>query len=113
MAYVPCLDLAASCPCSRLTHWMIGCGRLCCSADQDQAYWPQGVPDSRTVTVSLALNDAHTHNGCLRVVPGSQREPNLRHHRPAGGGLERKADEQRVEATKCPCLQRGGAQHCL
>lgn len=38
------------------------------------------MPDSRTVTVSLALNTADTHNGCLRVgggVDGGR-------HRPAG-----------------------------
>ena len=38
--------------------------------------------DARTATVSLALNDADTHNGCLRVVPGSHAEPALRRHRP-------------------------------
>lgn len=55
---------------------------------QDQAYWPQDTPDFRTVTVSLALNDATTENGCLRVVPGSQKEKNLRQHRPLMAGRD-------------------------
>jgi hypothetical protein len=55
---------------------------------QDQAYWPQDVPDPRTVTVSLALNDADVSNGCLRVVPGSHREADLRPHRPLGGSRD-------------------------
>jgi ectoine hydroxylase-related dioxygenase (phytanoyl-CoA dioxygenase family) len=50
---------------------------------QDLGYWPSGTPDTRTVTCSLALDDATPENGCLRVVPGSHREPELRPHRPA------------------------------
>lgn len=44
---------------------------------------PQVNPqDTRTATISLAINDADTENGCLRVVPGSHTEPTLRRHRP-------------------------------
>jgi ectoine hydroxylase-related dioxygenase (phytanoyl-CoA dioxygenase family) len=50
---------------------------------QDLGYWPAGTPDTRTVTCSLALDDANIENGCLRVVPGSHREARLRAHRPA------------------------------
>jgi ectoine hydroxylase-related dioxygenase (phytanoyl-CoA dioxygenase family) len=50
---------------------------------QDLGYWPSGTPDTRTVTCSLALDDATLDNGCLRVVPGSHREPQLRPHRPS------------------------------
>jgi len=50
---------------------------------QDLGYWPSGTPDTRTVTCSLALDDASPENGCLRVVPGSHREPKLRPHRPS------------------------------
>ena len=49
---------------------------------QDLGYWPSGAPDTRTVTCSLALDDASAENGCLRVVPGSHLEPQLRPHRP-------------------------------
>lgn len=48
---------------------------------QDLGYWPTGTPDKRTATCSLALDDADEENGCLRVVPGSHREPVLRRHR--------------------------------
>jgi len=50
---------------------------------QDLGYWPTGTPDTRTVTCSLALDDATLENGCLQVVPGSHREPELRSHRPS------------------------------
>ncbi|RYZ04902.1 MAG: phytanoyl-CoA dioxygenase family protein [Myxococcales bacterium] len=50
---------------------------------QDLGYWPTGTPDTRTVTCSLALDDATPANGCLQVVPGSHREPRLRAHRPS------------------------------
>jgi phytanoyl-CoA hydroxylase len=48
---------------------------------QDLGYWPTGTPDTRTVTCSLALDDATLENGCLQVVPGSHLEPQLRAHR--------------------------------
>ena len=50
---------------------------------QDLGYWPTGTPDTRTVTCSLALDDATLENGCLQVVPGSHREAQLRPHRPS------------------------------
>lgn len=49
---------------------------------QDLGYWPTGSPDTITATCSLALDDAVEANGCLKVVPGSHLEPNLRTHRP-------------------------------
>jgi phytanoyl-CoA hydroxylase len=49
---------------------------------QDLGYWPTGAPDTRTVTCSLALDDATLENGCLKVVPGSHLEGKLRPHRP-------------------------------
>jgi len=50
---------------------------------QDLGYWPTDTPDTRTVTCSLALDDASPENGCLQVVPGSHREAELRSHRPS------------------------------
>ena len=50
---------------------------------QDLGYWPTGTPDTRTVTCSLAFDDATLDNGCLQVVPGSHRETELRPHRPS------------------------------
>jgi ectoine hydroxylase-related dioxygenase (phytanoyl-CoA dioxygenase family) len=62
---------------------------------QDLGYWPSGTPDTRTVTCSLALDDANEANGCLRVVPGSHLEPRLRPHRPSAWSS---APELRAEA---------------
>ncbi len=56
---------------------------------QDLGYWPTGTPDTTTATFSLALDDADEATGCLRVVPGSQREPTLRPHRPAHASRDR------------------------
>jgi phytanoyl-CoA hydroxylase len=62
---------------------------------QDLGYWPTGTPDSRTVTCSLALDDATLENGCLRVVPGSHLETRLRPHRPSAWST---SPELRAEA---------------
>jgi ectoine hydroxylase-related dioxygenase (phytanoyl-CoA dioxygenase family) len=51
---------------------------------QDLGYWPTGAPDPLTATCSLALDDADAENGCLKVVPGSQKGK-LRPHRPLHG----------------------------
>jgi ectoine hydroxylase-related dioxygenase (phytanoyl-CoA dioxygenase family) len=61
---------------------------------QDLGYWPSGAPDTLTVTCSLALDDATLENGCLKVVPGSHREPKLRPHRPSSwsAGAELRAE---------------------
>src|SRR5436190_19339119 len=48
---------------------------------QDLGYWPTGTPEPLTATCSLALDDADAENGCLKVVPGSQKK-GLRPHRP-------------------------------
>jgi len=38
---------------------------------QDSAYWPMEPP--RLVTVSIAINDATTKNGCLKIIPRSHK----------------------------------------
>jgi Phytanoyl-CoA dioxygenase (PhyH) len=48
---------------------------------QDLGYWPK-TKNTWTATFSLALNDADVQNGCLQVVPGSNKENELRQHRP-------------------------------
>ncbi len=50
---------------------------------QDLGYWPK-TKNTWTATFSLALSDSDVENGCLQVVPGTNREPQLRAHRPAG-----------------------------
>lgn len=51
---------------------------------QDMAYWID-TPDPRTASFWLALDDSTTENGCMRFVPGSHLEPELRPHRPLTG----------------------------
>lgn len=48
---------------------------------QDLGYWPK-TENTWTATFSLALSDADIENGCLQVVPGSNKEPQLRPHAP-------------------------------
>lgn len=51
---------------------------------QDMAYWIE-TPDMRTATLWLAIDDSTEENGCVRFVPGSNREEELRAHRPLHG----------------------------
>ena len=58
---------------------------------QDMAYWPPAsltANDTRTVTLTLAIDDETADNGCIRYVPGSQKERKLRPHRPLHEGRE-------------------------
>jgi len=50
---------------------------------QDLGYWPK-TKNTWTATFSLALSDSALENGCLQVVPGTNREPELRAHKPMG-----------------------------
>ncbi len=65
---------------------------------QDLGYWPTGTPDPYTATCSLALDDANEENGCLRVVPGSQKGA-LRRHRPLHGDDRNASHVLSVELT--------------
>ncbi|BFM04908.1 phytanoyl-CoA dioxygenase family protein [Halioxenophilus aromaticivorans] len=51
---------------------------------QDLGYWPTGSPSTLTATCSLALDNANSENGCLKVVPGSHKG-GLRPHQPLHG----------------------------
>jgi ectoine hydroxylase-related dioxygenase (phytanoyl-CoA dioxygenase family) len=48
---------------------------------QDLGYWPK-TTNTWTATFSLALSDSDLENGCLQVCPGTNKEPELRKHRP-------------------------------
>ena len=48
---------------------------------QDLGYWPK-TTKTWTATFSLALSDSSLEHGCLQVIPGSNKEPELRKHRP-------------------------------
>ncbi len=52
---------------------------------QDLGYWPK-TKNTWTATFSLALNDADVVNGCLYLIPGSNKEPELRTHKPKDYG---------------------------
>jgi hypothetical protein len=65
---------------------------------QDLGYWPTGTPEPLTATCSLALDDADSENGCLRVVPGSQKL-GLRPHRPLLGADREKSHILSIELT--------------
>ncbi|MEM8907568.1 MAG: phytanoyl-CoA dioxygenase family protein [Bacteroidota bacterium] len=48
---------------------------------QDLGYWPK-TEHTWTATCSLALTDSDLINGCLQVIPGTNKEPELRQHLP-------------------------------
>lgn len=48
---------------------------------QDLGYWPK-TENTWTATFSLALTDSDLINGCLQVIPGTNKEPALRKHFP-------------------------------
>ena len=48
---------------------------------QDLGYWPK-TKNTWTATFSLALSDSEIINGCLQVIPGTHKEPELRKHLP-------------------------------
>lgn len=52
---------------------------------QDLGYWPK-TKNTWTATFSLALNDADIINGCLYLIPGSNKEDELRPHKPKDYG---------------------------
>ena len=51
---------------------------------QDMAYWPD-TPDTRTATLWLAIDDSTVENGCMRFVPETIHEDELRPHVPQFG----------------------------
>lgn len=48
---------------------------------QDLGYWPK-TKNTWTATFSLALSDSEIVNGCLQVIPGTNKESSLRKHEP-------------------------------
>lgn len=59
---------------------------------QDLGYWPK-TENTWTATFSLALSDADIENGCLQVVPGTNKEPQLRRHVPKQYSKNNHSDE--------------------
>ena len=78
---------------------------------QDQAYWLPGMPDRRSVSCWLALDETTLDNGCMWFVPGSHRQP-VRMHRHSGEtshALETDASES--EAVACPLVPGSATFH--
>ncbi|MFE4975942.1 phytanoyl-CoA dioxygenase family protein [Kitasatospora sp. NPDC056651] len=69
---------------------------------QDAAYWID-LPDTRAVTVWVALDEATPDNGCMWYIRGSHQEP-LRAHRPTSDGrnIECDCSENEPGATAVP-----------
>ncbi len=44
--------------------------------------WPPFTSDVSTATCWLAVTDSTRENGCMRFVPGTHKEPQLRAHAP-------------------------------
>lgn len=51
---------------------------------QDAAYWPPLKSDTSALNCWLAVSNVTKENGCLRYVPGSHLEAQLRVHKPVG-----------------------------
>ncbi|MFE7244692.1 phytanoyl-CoA dioxygenase family protein [Streptomyces sp. NPDC057580] len=70
---------------------------------QDAAYWVD-LPDTRAVSIWVALDQATVDNGCMWYVQGSHHTP-IRPHRPAGtggGAIECVCSENEPGATPVP-----------
>ncbi|MBV6697756.1 phytanoyl-CoA dioxygenase family protein [Kitasatospora aureofaciens] len=69
---------------------------------QDAAYWID-LPDSRAVSIWVALDEAVPDSGCMWYVSGSHRQP-LRAHRPTSDGknIETDCSEDEPGATAVP-----------
>ena len=65
---------------------------------QDMAYWPKrSGQDTRTATVSLALNAANEDNGCLLVLPSSHKSKSLYGaHEDFGKNKDEKGDTRAI-----------------
>ena len=71
---------------------------------QDLAYWPPLETDPATTTCWLAIDDSTVQNGCMRFLPGSNKEPALRKHAPVkiGGGRLDETSSHALATTLSP-----------
>jgi len=70
---------------------------------QDSAYWPPLAFDPATCTCWLAIDDSTAQNGCMRFLPGSNREAEIRKHAPVKLASAGRADEESSHAL-CTAL---------
>lgn len=78
---------------------------------QDAAYWVD-LPDTRAVSIWVALDEANLKSGCMWYVCGSHRE-SLRPHRPTSDGrnIECDCSENEPGATPVPLPAGEGVAH--
>ncbi|MFF0224278.1 phytanoyl-CoA dioxygenase family protein [Streptomyces sp. NPDC004629] len=78
---------------------------------QDAAYWID-LPDTRAVSIWVALDDAVLDNGCMWYVQGSHKQP-LRRHYPTSDGKNIQCDgaEDEPGATPVPLAAGQGVAH--
>lgn len=79
---------------------------------QDAAAWPELGPDCSTAANCwVAVSDVPVESGCMRYVPGSHREQNLRPHQPVNDQIQRTSvGGERAELVP---MQRGDVVvHC-
>ncbi|MFI1092507.1 phytanoyl-CoA dioxygenase family protein [Streptomyces sp. NPDC020917] len=79
---------------------------------QDAAYWVD-LPDTRAVSIWVALDPSTIDNGCMWYVRGSHGTP-IRPHRPAGGGggaIECDCSENEPGAAPVPLNPGEAAAH--
>ena len=71
-----------------------------CTCSQDAQYWP--LTPQRTVSVWLAFWDSDEGNGAMRVVKGSHKLGELRHHANDAENyvLNQEADEDQIDEEK-------------
>ncbi|WP_406500020.1 phytanoyl-CoA dioxygenase family protein [Streptomyces sp. NBC_00846] len=77
---------------------------------QDAGYWVD-LPDTRAVSIWVALDTSTVDNGCMWYVQGSHKT-SIRPHRPAGGGaIECDCSEDEPGATPVPLNPGEAAAH--
>jgi phytanoyl-CoA hydroxylase len=87
---------------------------------QDMAYWPGPniTPDTTTATFSLALDNTRIANGCLRFIPGSQKQKKVFPHVPIGKNRDEShtiavdVDETKENIVNVEINRRDVTVHC-
>ncbi|MBN36045.1 MAG: phytanoyl-CoA dioxygenase [Rhodospirillaceae bacterium] len=75
---------------------------------QDQAYWLPDIPDRRSLSVWLALENVTVESGCMAFVPGSHTEPTRPHTWAGSNGQALTTEVAAGEGVAVP-LPEGGA----
>jgi hypothetical protein len=79
---------------------------------QDLGYWPK-TENTWTATFSLALTDSDLINGCLQVLPGTNKEPELRKHVPKSFSTEQKNNSVSREESHTLVIEQRNEDHVV